>query len=191
MVPLPRRQFIPDYPNFHILTVNGYTPRLPSENGGIQAAQYQISRKPFYYRFFNFPLFTPRLPSENGGVQAAQYQISRKPFYYRLFNFPLFTPRLPSENGGFRPHNTQYHANLFTTDSSISRYSLPVYLRKTGGFRPHNTQYRKICIYPNPVNILLTPRMGKCCDDYSPAFSMKRFHPGLSCQTCGTDITGV
>ncbi len=24
MVPLPRRQFIPDYPNFHILTVNGY-----------------------------------------------------------------------------------------------------------------------------------------------------------------------
>lgn len=30
MVPLPRRQFIPDYPNFHILTVNGYKENIGS-----------------------------------------------------------------------------------------------------------------------------------------------------------------
>ncbi len=133
---------IPLAPAFYFRFFNfwSFLPRLPSENGGIQAAQRQKSRKPFYFRFFSFRPFLPRLPSENGGIQAAQRQKSRKPFYFRFFSFRPFLPRLPSENGGIQAAQRQKSRKPFYFRFFNSGHSFRVYLRKTGALKPRNAK---------------------------------------------------
>ncbi|MDD3585743.1 MAG: hypothetical protein PHQ75_01055 [Thermoguttaceae bacterium] len=55
MVPLPRRQFIPDYPNFHILTVNGYEKLRALKNQGVKEGERPTPNR-------------ERIPKKSGGI---------------------------------------------------------------------------------------------------------------------------